>query len=67
MESIIITCIQCDTEFEFTDKEQEKFQQRGFDPPLRCFSCRKNKSREIERDEIRKFKNKKRQHRLKHQ
>lgn len=65
MESFIITCIQCDTEFEFTIKEQEKFQQRGFDPPLRCSYCRRKKSRESERDETRRFKDKKRQYRHK--
>ncbi|MFH2219653.1 MAG: zinc-ribbon domain containing protein [Pseudomonadota bacterium] len=66
MESIILTCIQCDTEFEFGKREQEKFRERGFTPPLRCPYCRKNKSRESERDEIRKFKDKKRQYRLKY-
>ncbi|MFC1515355.1 zinc-ribbon domain containing protein [Thermodesulfobacteriota bacterium] len=66
MESIIITCIQCDTEFEFTGEEQEKIQRRGFDPPLRCSICRKNKSRDSEGEKIKKFKDKKRQHRHKH-
>ena len=66
MESIIITCIQCDTDFEFTREEQEKFRKRGFDPPLRCSYCRKKKSRESERDEIKKFKDKKRQYRPKY-
>jgi hypothetical protein len=67
MKTIILNCIQCDTEFEFTTKEQEKFMQRGFDPPLRCSYCRKKKSREIEIDEMKKSKDKKRQYRLKYE
>ena len=66
METKIIACIQCDEEFEFTKKEQEKVRQKGFDPPRRCPQCRKNKSREIEPTEIRKFKDKKKHYRLKY-
>ena len=65
MESIIITCIQCEEEFEFTAKEQEKFQQRGFDPPLRCPICRKNKDKKAGFMEKRRFKDKKKHYRLK--
>jgi hypothetical protein len=48
MESQYITCIQCNTEFEFTIVEQEHFQARGFDPPRRCPSCRKKKFRMVD-------------------
>ena len=65
IESVFITCIQCETEFEFTVKEQEKFQQRGFDPPLRCPICRKNKDKKTAFVERRKFKDKKRLYRQK--
>ena len=59
MESIIITCIQCDTEFEFTTKEQEKYQRKGFDLPLRCSICRKNKDNKTRFVDKRRFKDKK--------
>ena len=65
METMIITCIQCDEEFEFTVEEQEKFQRRGFDAPLRCSQCRKNKYRDVEHQEKRKFRDKKKRHRPK--
>ena len=45
MKGQYITCIQCKNEFEFTLAEQEHFNARGFDPPKRCPSCRKNKTR----------------------
>jgi hypothetical protein len=45
MQDLVITCIQCGTEFEFTIKEQLRFKKMKFDDPKRCRSCRKNKSR----------------------
>ena len=45
MENMVITCIQCEEDFEFTVEEQEKLKKRGFDAPLRCPQCRKHKSR----------------------
>ena len=65
MENMIITCIQCQEDFEFTVKEQEKLKKRGFDAPLRCPQCRKHKSRNLQHEENRKFKSKKKHHRLK--
>ena len=53
MKNRIITCIQCYEDFEFTVYEQEKFNQRGFDAPLRCPHCRKNKPRDSEHQEKR--------------
>ena len=67
METMILNCVQCAAEFEFSINEQKKFQERGFDLPLRCPECRKNKSRESERPEIRKIKDKKRHYRQKYE
>jgi len=44
----IITCVQCEEEFEFSTRQQEYFQDKGFDPPKRCPSCRKNKAKIME-------------------
>jgi len=65
MKNMLITCIQCQEDFEFTVHEQEKFKQRGFDIPLRCPQCRKNKSRDREYEECKKPRDKKKQHRPK--
>ena len=45
METKLITCIQCENEFEFTAVEQQYFQDKGFDDPKRCPACRRHKSR----------------------
>lgn len=65
MKTLILTCIQCDEDFEFSADEQEKYNQRGFDPPLRCSICRKNKDKKPVFEEKKKFKDKKKQYRLK--
>lgn len=65
MEDMVITCIQCQEDFEFTVEEQEKLNKRGFDAPLRCPVCRKHKSRNLQDEETRKSKNKKKRHRIK--
>jgi hypothetical protein len=65
MEAIILTCIQCDDDFEFSIHEQKKYNQRGFDAPLRCPQCRKNKYKDGVRVEKKKFKDKKKHHRPK--
>ena len=65
MENMVITCIQCEEDFEFTVEEQEKLNKRGFDPPLRCPQCRKNKFRNLQHEENRKSKSKKKQYRMK--
>ena len=62
MESTTITCIQCDTEFEFSAKDQQKYEQMGFDQPRRCPLCRKNKSSDINYHEKRKYKYRKKKH-----
>jgi hypothetical protein len=50
----VITCIQCDCEFDHTIDEQIYYQQRGFDEPKHCPECRKNKSRHLYLQPIRK-------------
>ena len=65
MENLIITCIQCDMDFEFSAEEQKKFQRKGFDFPRRCPECRKHKYRDSEHQEKRKFKDKKKHYRQK--
>jgi hypothetical protein len=65
METMVITCIQCQEDFEFTVEEQEKMKNRGFDAPLRCPQCRKHKARNLQHEENRKFKDKKKHYRLK--
>jgi len=62
---MVITCIQCEEDFEFTVEEQEKLEKRGFDAPLRCPQCRKHKARNLQREENRKSKSKKKQYRMK--
>jgi len=43
MEDRTITCIQCDTEFNFTVHEQQRYERMGFDDPKRCSDCRRKK------------------------
>jgi hypothetical protein len=50
----IITCIQCDCEFDHTIDEQMYYEQRGFDEPKRCPVCRKKKSQPTKKKMIKK-------------
>ena len=43
METIVLECIQCQNEFEYTAIEQEYHERMGFDDPKRCPYCRKHK------------------------
>jgi hypothetical protein len=45
METKLLTCIQCNAEFEFTVSEQRYYREKGFDMPKRCPVCRKHKSK----------------------
>jgi rubrerythrin len=45
MESEWITCMQCDTEFEFDIAEQVRYAEKGYDAPQRCPECRKHKTK----------------------
>ena len=35
-----ITCAVCGTDFQFTEEEQDFYQQKGFQPPRKCKPCR---------------------------
>ena len=45
MATSIITCIQCEADFEFTAEERQRYARQGFDEPKRCPSCRKHRLR----------------------
>ena len=66
MADTTITCIQCDTDFEFSEKDQEKYDRMGFDYPRRCPACRKHKSGSSDHNEKRLHKNKKKHFRRKY-
>lgn len=53
IEDMIMVCVQCDEEFDFSIQEQEKYEERGYDIPKRCPSCRKHKSRSLDLTENR--------------
>lgn len=36
----LLTCVDCQKPFEFSDEEQHFYQQRGFRVPVRCLDCR---------------------------
>ena len=36
-------CIQCESPFEITDRDWERYETKGFDLPQRCERCRKHK------------------------
>jgi len=37
----VIVCKDCGKEFIFTEGEQESFQEKGFNDPVRCRECRR--------------------------
>lgn len=43
MPDIIIKCIDCQQDFEHTERDQEFYKEREFTPPKRCRSCRNKK------------------------
>jgi len=45
MDTIILECIQCQNEFEYSGSEQEYHGRMGFDEPRRCPYCRKHKTK----------------------
>ena len=40
MPTEVLKCVDCGNDFEFTERDQEFFQQKGFTPPKRCKPCR---------------------------
>lgn len=47
MSDVIINCVQCERDFEFSLFEQNLFSKKGFDEPKRCPECRRNKRFEV--------------------
>lgn len=45
MRDVMLTCIQCDSNFMFSIAQQKRCEEHGFDAPRRCPDCRKKKSR----------------------
>ena len=43
MPSEFKTCIDCQQEFEFTEGEQQFYQDRDYTPPKRCKACSEKK------------------------
>ena len=65
MESLYLTCIQCEAPFEFSVNEQKLYIDRGFDAPRRCPLCRKHKSKGGDGASGKNRRDKKRDYRLK--
>ena len=63
MEREWIVCVQCDDEFEFNVADQIRYERKGFEPPQRCPTCRKHKSKVIYLERSRESKNRKALHR----
>jgi NAD-dependent SIR2 family protein deacetylase len=60
MKDMIVVCVQCEEEFEFSAMEQKRYEDRGYDFPKRCPSCRKHKYRNMDLMEDRHHVNRKR-------
>ena len=45
MSDLILTCIQCYSDFVHDLREQKRFSRMGFDEPRRCPECRRRKTR----------------------
>lgn len=41
MANQVLKCQDCGEDFNFTDRDQEFYQEKGFPPPKRCHFCRK--------------------------
>lgn len=64
MSSVYFDCIQCDSEFELSEKEKMRYAAKGFDFPRRCPDCRKYKNKAT--DNYHKHPNRKRDYRIKY-
>lgn len=67
MESEWIVCVQCDDEFEFSIADQIRYERKGFEPPKRCPSCRRHKSKIIYLIDRREAKNRRIVYRVKNE
>jgi hypothetical protein len=66
MENMIILCIQCGAEFEFSIVDQLRYRKMNFDDPKRCPACRKRKSRLTDFQD-KKFNNRKKSYQVKYE
>ena len=41
-----LTCIDCGQEFSFSEKDQQFYNERGFQEPKRCKECRDKRKRQ---------------------
>lgn len=41
-----LVCVGCQDEFEFTERDQEFYEEKGYTPPKRCKTCRAKKKAE---------------------
>ena len=55
MEDKKIICKDCGSEFIFTKGEQEFYEERGLNTPVRCKSCRKARKLEGSESDVRVF------------
>lgn len=47
-----LTCVDCGSEFTFTEGEQKFYEEKGFHEPKRCKSCReKAKAARLEKEQ----------------
>ena len=51
MPSQYIKCVDCKTEFEYPEGDQEFYRDRGFSAPKRCLLCRKAKKARFGNDD----------------
>ena len=52
MSNQVIKCQDCGEDFNFTERDQEFYKEKGFLPPKRCRFCRKTrKERKLEKEE----------------
>lgn len=49
MENKILKCKDCGNDFEFTVGEQKFYEDKGYNPPVRCYQCRKVKKNNYDR------------------
>lgn len=66
MKDKMLICIQCETNFVFTGREQGKYERLGFSEPLRCPQCRQHKLKPNDMWERKKIGANKKHYRLKY-
>ena len=59
MKDKTIVCCQCEASFLFSASEQERSLKHGFGEPKRCPACRRNKAKEVEVENCKKIRGRK--------